>query len=150
MICTGNIQVSRNHLSLGRDIIIPEAITPDTITPFKYLADSIHGLSEDVVRQGKSQSLAIMQLSHGGRQSPSFFGGRPLGTPALAPSSIRVGSGSSNIGFLSRILHQVLFPTPKEMTIADINDVVDMFVRGAEVAVESGFDGIQLHAAHGC
>lgn len=36
------------------------------------------------------------------------------------------------------------------MSLQDVDEVVTAFVRGARVALESGFDGIQLHAAHGC
>jgi 2,4-dienoyl-CoA reductase-like NADH-dependent reductase (Old Yellow Enzyme family) len=36
------------------------------------------------------------------------------------------------------------------MSLADIDDAVEAFVRGAKLAKLAGFDGIQLHAAHGC
>jgi len=39
--------------------------------------------------------------------------------------------------------------TPKEMTLAEINDVVAAWVNGAIVAKEAGFAGCQLHGAHG-
>jgi 2,4-dienoyl-CoA reductase-like NADH-dependent reductase (Old Yellow Enzyme family) len=35
------------------------------------------------------------------------------------------------------------------MTIADIDHIVCLFVRAARVAVTAGFDGVQIHAAHG-
>jgi 2,4-dienoyl-CoA reductase-like NADH-dependent reductase (Old Yellow Enzyme family) len=36
------------------------------------------------------------------------------------------------------------------MSLENIDDVVEAFVRGAKLAVLAGFDGVQLHAAHGC
>lgn len=39
--------------------------------------------------------------------------------------------------------------TPKEMTIEEIDSVVGMFKHAATVARDAGFDGIQLHGAHG-
>jgi len=42
-----------------------------------------------------------------------------------------------------------MFQKPQEMSRMDIDEVVEAFVRGAELAVKSGFDGIELHAAHG-
>ena len=38
---------------------------------------------------------------------------------------------------------------PHEMTEADIRDAADRFVAAGKRAKEAGFDGIQLHAAHG-
>ncbi|CAK5261978.1 unnamed protein product [Mycena citricolor] len=35
------------------------------------------------------------------------------------------------------------------MSLDDIDKVVDEFVRGAKLAVDTGFDGVELHAAHG-
>ncbi|KAG5642729.1 hypothetical protein DXG03_002274 [Asterophora parasitica] len=35
------------------------------------------------------------------------------------------------------------------MSLNDIDNVVEAFVKGARVASKSGFDGVQLHAAHG-
>lgn len=39
--------------------------------------------------------------------------------------------------------------TPKEMTIPEIDHVVALFVHAARVSVAAGFDGIQIHGAHG-
>ncbi|NIR86420.1 NADH:flavin oxidoreductase, partial [Candidatus Bathyarchaeota archaeon] len=38
---------------------------------------------------------------------------------------------------------------PKEMTSKDIKDVIQSFVTSAERAKRAGFDGVQLHGAHG-
>lgn len=35
------------------------------------------------------------------------------------------------------------------MTLEDIDHVVSLFVHAARVAVAAGFDGVQIHAAHG-
>ena len=42
MIITGNMQISKEHLSLGRDIVIPTEHTPENMAPFRQLADAIH------------------------------------------------------------------------------------------------------------
>lgn len=152
MILTGNVQVSRKHLSLGRDIVVPEELTDDTIRPFKMLASAMHNELEDVkqatTEPEPSKSLALMQLSHGGRQSCNVIGGRRLNEPPLAPSPVRVTGNKG--GLLSNWLFRAMFQTPKEMTLEDIDDVVQSFVRGALLAQKSGFDGVQLHVAHGC
>ncbi|KAF8637868.1 hypothetical protein AX17_002494 [Amanita inopinata Kibby_2008] len=155
MILTGNVQVAKTHLSLGRDVIVPEDLTEESIEPFKRFASAIHGLAQNPgtaedthdASQPRQKPLAMMQLSHAGRQSCNFIGGRRVGQSPLAPSSVRVTS--KNKGALSSLTHRVLFQTPKEMTLEDIDDVVERFVRGATLAHKSGFDGVQLHAAHG-
>ncbi|KAI0337207.1 FMN-linked oxidoreductase [Trametopsis cervina] len=142
MILTGNVQVARDHLTLGRDIIIPRNLT--SCDAFVKLAESIHGSS------GRDGQLAIMQLSHAGRQSTLFFGGRPISVPPLAPSPLRVEmKHDGKKTFLSGLVTKQLFQTPREMTLADIDDVVEAFTRGARIAAKSGFDGVELHAAHG-
>ncbi len=140
MVLTGNFQVSGEHLTLGRDVVIPQQLTDASLKPFIQLADAMHE---------SGRSLAIMQLSHAGRQSANFIGGRWPFAPPRAPSPVRVGS-SSSAGFLVDVFHWLCFQTPDPLTVAEIDDVVEAFVRGAHVAVQSGFDGIELHAAHGC
>lgn len=69
----------------------------------------------------------------------------------MAPSAIRLGGKGSIVeGFWARLLYRFIFADPREMTLEDIDRVVDQFIHGARVAAESGFDGIQLHASHGC
>ncbi|KAF7426181.1 hypothetical protein PC9H_008548 [Pleurotus ostreatus] len=139
MVMTGNFQVSGEHLTLGRDVVIPREITDATLKPFIQLADAMHG---------SEQSLAIMQLSHSGRQSANIIGGRWPFAPPRAPSPVRVGSASSS-GFLADVFHWLCFQIPDPLSVMEIDDVVEAFSRGARVAAQSGFDGIELHAAHG-
>ena len=158
MIITGNVEVSPDHLTLGRDMIIPKHITEETLLPFKKLSAAIHGLyyssGNSNSNSKKNQTLAIMQLNHAGRQSTNLIGGRGFKAP-LAPSAVRVGIGAGGgqrheLGYMSSAIHSLLFQTPKPMSHEDINEMIQAFVRGAKVAQLSGFDGIQLHVAHGC
>jgi 2,4-dienoyl-CoA reductase-like NADH-dependent reductase (Old Yellow Enzyme family) len=151
MIVTGNVEVSADHLSLGRDITIPEHITDENLVPFKKLSAAIHGLyisSQGTISGNSNKTLAIMQLNHPGRQSSNFIGGRGLFKPPLAPSAVRVGG--RQLGLMSSAIHALMFQTPKPMTHVDITEMIQAFVKGAKVAYLSGFDGIQLHIAHGC
>jgi 2,4-dienoyl-CoA reductase-like NADH-dependent reductase (Old Yellow Enzyme family) len=74
---------------------------------------------------------AVVQLSHGGRQTvPSLIGEREV----LAPSAV---------------YSRAMKITPKEMDRKEIKEVMEAFVSGAERAQKAGFAGVQLHAAHG-
>lgn len=180
MIITGNVQVDRRHLTLGRDIVIPTELTAETLKPFKKLAQAIHNDAEatedglggqnSIRKNGKIRSLAIMQLSHVGRQSPVLIGGRPPFIPPVAPSPVAVGSRtlaakpSSTTSSSTQLpeeedlregrnssdpVFRILFQVPREMTLDDIANVQLSFVTAALVALKSGFDGVQLHCAHG-
>ena len=71
-----------------------------------------------------------MQISHCGRQTlPESIGERPI-----APSAVR---------------DKALLVTPRAMTEADMERVIIAFGRAARRVRESGFDAVQLHAAHG-
>ncbi len=84
---------------------------------------------------GRSRGAQMwMQINHPGRQMPAA-----LGQETLAPSAIPL-----DMGALSR-----QFPMPRAMTVADIADVEDRFVRTALLAERAGFTGVEIHAAHG-
>ncbi|WP_047151767.1 oxidoreductase [Aneurinibacillus tyrosinisolvens] len=69
-----------------------------------------------------------MQISHAGRKS-TIAGG-----DIVAPSAIPFSKES---------------PVPRVLTKAEIEGIVEQFGRGAERAIEAGFDTIELHGAHG-
>lgn len=84
-------------------------------------------LSETVHQQG---GVIFCQLVHcGGQASSKFTGGQPL-----APSATDFAT----------------YPAlPREMTLDDIRGVVTAFGAAAARARQAGFDGVQLHGAHG-
>lgn len=72
-----------------------------------------------------------MQISHAGRQSPRYVTTQPL-----APSPVRL-----------KLLGN--YATPRGLTNAEIEDFIGRFAYVAKVAKDTGFTGVQLHAAHG-
>lgn len=72
-----------------------------------------------------------VQISHSGRQTNKFTNSRPL-----SPSEVQL----KKIG---------LFGKPKAMTVKDIQNVIDGFVKAAILTKEAGFTGLQIHSAHG-
>ena len=70
------------------------------------------------------------QVNHPGKQSPKFLNDQPL-----APSAIPLASD--------------MFIPPRELTNAEIEDIIQRFATTAEILQEAGFDGVQLHGAHG-
>lgn len=89
---------------------------------------------------------ALVQINHPGRQSPMASGKKGMWTKNIAPSSVALNLGNNVI---AKIASAVVFGTPREMTLDDINHTVEDFARAAELVHEAGFAGVQIHAAHG-
>lgn len=90
----------------------------------------IPGLGQftDAVHQWGSK--VFIQLVHGGRQSTTAVSKLPV----LAPSAIPCPVTGSN---------------PREMTTQEVADIIDAFAQAALRAKKCGFDGVELHGAHG-
>jgi len=92
----------------------------------------------DLLRQwaaaGKSGGgLIYMQLNHPGRQVPRF-----LNVDAVAPSAVPFK------GSLQRSM-----ATARALSPDEIQEIVQRFATSARLVAQAGFDGAQLHAAHG-
>ncbi|WP_089243814.1 oxidoreductase [Rhodococcoides kyotonense] len=72
-----------------------------------------------------------MQLNHPGRQA------NPLATRAKPVAPSAVASGVPGL------------PAPRALTESEILEIVDRFATAASVAESAGFDGVQIHGAHG-
>jgi 2,4-dienoyl-CoA reductase-like NADH-dependent reductase (Old Yellow Enzyme family) len=82
------------------------------------------------VRQANPDTKLIMQLAHTGRQTLS----RATGSPVLGASS------RACTYFRQR---------PKVLDNTEIELIINQFANAAYRAKQAGFDGIQIHAAHG-
>ena len=147
IILTGNVQVDKSHLTIGRDMVVPDVLDESSLRPFRDLAEAIHGGPGGVIDL-PHRALAIMQVSHSGRQSANWVSGRLPWKPPLAPSSVRVGAREQ--GIFPQLFYRSLFSTPREMSVPEIDHLVDRFVLSAKVAHQAGFEGVELHAGHGC
>lgn len=72
-----------------------------------------------------------VQLNHPGRQANPLA----LGHTPVAPSAIPVNLPGAT--------------TPRELTPGEIEDIIERFANSAAVCEAAGFDGVQVHAAHG-
>lgn len=81
-------------------------------------------------RVHRYKSKIVLQIVHGGRQA-AVSEKYPV---PIAPSAVRDGH--------SGIL-------PREMTEQEIVEIIKAFVKAAARAKKAGFDGVQLHCAHG-
>ena len=91
------------------------------------LIPSLQALANIVHQEG---GKVVVQINHAGRQTSEEIIGR---TP-VAPSPVLQVKGGSR---------------PHELTEAEIEELIAAFGRAAGRAKEAGFDGVQLHGAHG-
>jgi len=92
--------------------------------------DTIEGLSRICQAIHENHSKIFLQIAHAGRQTKEKL----CGCTPMAPSAV---------------YEPVFKITPKEMTIKDIEDIVSQFIQASIRAKQAGFDGVQLHVAHG-
>ena len=94
-----------------------------------YKDELINGLSEMASAAHRHGSRIVVQLAHAG-----FFAKAKLTGQTPMALSQAEGFGKS---------------PRREMTQEDIRDIVESFGQAARRAKEAGFDGVQIHAAHG-
>lgn len=122
LLITGNVQIDAHHLERPGNVVIAGAQSEDARVALKSWSQA--------ARVGGAG--VWMQLSHAGRQTQTLVNPTPK-----APSAIPVA------------LPGKLFGVPVPLSEAEIRLIVQRFAAAAAVARETGFTGIQIHAAHG-
>ena len=121
LILTGNVMVSAGALTGPGGVVLQKS---QPLEPFKRWASA--------AKSGGAK--VFMQINHPGRQVY-----KSMGEQAVAPSAIAL-----NIpGFSS------MFSQPKALSSQEIAQIIQQFTDSAVLAEQAGFDGCQIHAAHG-
>ena len=135
--------MDEKHLATPHDRTIPN--TPASVEAYTALLTSI--LSN--VPSNTEAPVCLIQISHAGLQSsPTINFSRSPFIPAVGPCSARPDTGSSSLGW---VVGRTIWPTTSR-EIVDFDEwleIVEKFVGAAKVAEEAGWDGVQVHSAHG-
>ena len=120
ILVTGNVMVDRKGLAEPGNVVVDEET--DKIMLEKWARAG-----------GKKATKLIMQLNHPGKQAPKTITKNPV-----APSAIPL---AGDLG--------AFFNPPRALTEQEVKGLVQKYIASAQVAYETGFAGVQLHAAHG-
>lgn len=119
---TGNVLVDRRNLEAPGNVVIDG-------TPSNEYAVMLAKWAETCNSGG---GKTVVQLSHAGRQTQKMVNPQPD-----APSAIAVDLPGGQFG------------TPRAMTGDDIKRLIEKYVIATKASRAAGFDGVQIHAAHG-
>jgi N-ethylmaleimide reductase len=129
LIVTEGTSPSANGLGYAR---IPGLFNAEQAAGWKLVTDAVHA------KGGK----IVVQLMHTGRVTQ--VANLPAGAEVVGPDD-RVCPGEMYVDGQGMKPHTA----PRPMTEADIATAVGEYATSARLAIEAGFDGIELHAANG-
>jgi len=117
LLITGNTPVDRNHLEHAANVVLDERSDPEKARRLAAAAKS-------------GGALALVQISHSGRQTPAAINARPL---SISDAALELPG----------------YGTPRMASEDALQAVIARFAVAARLAQEAGFDGVEVHGAHG-
>ena len=129
LIITEGTSPSPNGLGYPR---IPGIFNEEQAEGWKQVTDKVHA----------EGSKIFVQLMHVGRVAHQD--NLPADAKVLAPSAITV-SGEMYVDGKGPLAHT----EPKAMTKEEIKEAVQEYANAAVLAMDAGFDGVEIHAANG-
>lgn len=119
LLLTGNVVIDGRYPVRSGDVVVDLRSDPSQLARWAKAA--------------KSKGAKVMvQVNHAGRQTPGYVSPRPM-----APSAVAAVKFFRNFG------------RPRAASEAECWDVVQRFGEAAAVLERAGFDGVQVHCAHG-
>ncbi|MBP6738665.1 MAG: NADH:flavin oxidoreductase/NADH oxidase family protein [Leptospiraceae bacterium] len=119
LLITGNILLDPNSLGEPNNVVLEETTPLDSFKEWARVAK-------------KNGSVLWGQINHPGRQSPIL-----LSKQIVAPSPIAVNAPFG------------IFGQPRKLKEEEIIELIRKFTISASKLKEAGFDGVEIHAAHG-
>ncbi|KPF77286.1 salicylyl-CoA 5-hydroxylase [Blastomonas sp. AAP25] len=110
----------------------PGMYTPEHVAGWKRITDFVHH---------NSKAKMCLQLGHSGAKGSTKLGWEGMDEP--------LDSGNWPLIAASDVPWSDANQTPRPMTRADMDMVHDQFVAATRMAIDAGFDMVEMHAAHG-
>ena len=114
-------------LSIERGVVVPgiPSVALDSRTDTALLRQWAAGVH-------RRDTRLIGQVLHPGRQATVFAARHPVAPSALPP-----------------VQNSRMFGSSRALTVEQIEALIDRFAAAAAMLADAGFDGVELHAAHG-
>ncbi|ANA98501.1 NADH:flavin oxidoreductase [Mycolicibacterium phlei] len=119
LLITGNAVIDRTGLVEPRNVIVD---SERCLPGLRRWVDTVHATG----------TTLWMQINHPGRVATVPFNRRPVG-----PAAVREPVPGFNLR------------RPRQLSALEVRQVIARYARSSELAVSAGFDGVQIHAAHG-
>lgn len=112
----------------------PGIYSSEQIAAWRKVTDAVHAKGGRI----------FLQIWHGGRACLALNDGeQPVSSCATAVEGHKIP------GYFTSTGEAVPYETPRELSDAEIPQVIETFVQGARNAIEAGFDGVEIHGANG-
>jgi N-ethylmaleimide reductase len=112
---------------------VPGIYTEQQIAGWREVVDAVHAKG----------GVIFLQLWHVGRVSHSSF--QPGGVLPVAPSAVPIPDLKTGTADGKAVPYE----TPRALETPEIPDVIDAYRQAAKNALKAGFDGVEIHGAHG-
>lgn len=109
-------------------------------TPGCYSAEHVAAWERVTSAVHQAGGLVFLQLWHPGRMAHSHFAGRP----PQAPSAVLDEAKRRQVGNLT-----LFNECPEAMDEAGIEAALEAYAQSTRLAMQAGFDGVEIHAANG-
>jgi len=129
LIVTEGTSPSPNGLGYAR---IPGLYNQEQVDSWRQVTEAVHAAGGKI----------FMQLMHSGRVSHQI--NLPQGAEVLAPSAVPFEGK-----MWTDEQGELPCSTPRAMTSKEVRTAIEEYVTASNLAVEAGFDGVELHAANG-
>jgi 2,4-dienoyl-CoA reductase-like NADH-dependent reductase (Old Yellow Enzyme family) len=108
----------------------PGIWSPEQVAGWKNVTRAVH----------EAGGKIVLQLWHVGRVSHPIFldGDTPVAPSAIAPN-----------GHVSLVRPETPYVVPRALERDELPGIVEAYRRGAQNALEAGFDGVEIHGANG-
>jgi 2,4-dienoyl-CoA reductase-like NADH-dependent reductase (Old Yellow Enzyme family) len=125
LLISGNVMVDGAALEAPRNVVIEDGRHREQLRRWAAVTEG-------------TDAKFILQLSHPGRQTMRGNRLRGRRQDVVGPSEVPLAVGGGG-----------LFRAPRALSEAEIKAIIARFARAAQIADDAGFDGVQIHAAHG-